>query len=88
MKLSDSLNHRPDEAMLLFEKEIFGVAQSLSLDKESLYHGTKSDMLKGSDTVNQPIVTCNSAMIVNLSAVIRFVKQKPLLNLHLSIYHP
>ena len=57
---------------LLFQNEIFGTAQSLSLDENSLYHGAKSELLKRFDKVNQPHINPFSAIVIEFSAIIRF----------------
>ena len=37
---------RQKHAEIFFKSEIFGIAQSISTDSRSLYHGSKSDILK------------------------------------------
>ena len=66
-KLRAAVTHRRDHA-----SEIFPTAQSLSVDEKSLYHGTKADLLKRFEKVDPPVLPSNAAIIIELSAIIRF----------------
>ena len=57
---------------MLFNSEIFGISQCLSTDAKSLYHGNRADILKQFEMVNRPVLTSPSAIIIELSTVIRF----------------
>ena len=63
-KLRASIIYRRAEAEMLFI--------SLSTDAKSLYHGNKADILKRFEMVNRPVLTSPSAIIIELSAVVRF----------------
>ena len=72
-KLRAAVTHRRDHARMLFQSEIFSTVQSLSVDEKSLYHGTKTDLLKGFEKVAPPVLSSNAAIIIELSAIIRFL---------------
>ena len=72
-KLRAAVTHRRDHARMLFQSEIFSTAQSLSVDEKSLYHGTKAALLKGFEKVAPPVLSSNAAIIIKLSAIIRFL---------------
>ena len=62
---------RKDATTELFKNEIFSVAQSISLDSMSLYHGVKADLLKGLSTAVKPSnKQCNSDITLDLSGII------------------
>ena len=55
----------------LFKNEIFGVAQSISLDSMSLYQGVKADLLKCLSTAVKPSnIQYNSALTIYLFGII------------------
>ena len=52
--------------------EIFDIAQSISTDNRSLYHGSKSDILKRFEKETQPkIHGNNSTLVVDLSVIVK-----------------
>lgn len=62
---------RKDATTELFKNEIFGVAQCISQDSISLYHGVKSDILKRLPTVLKPTsMQCDSSLTIDLSGII------------------
>ena len=71
-KLRAAIAYRRAQAEMLFKSEIFGISQCLSTDAKSLYHGNKADILKRFEMVNRPVLTSPSAIIIELSAVVRF----------------
>ena len=56
----------------LFSEELFGTAQCLSVDKKTLYHGNKADILRKFKKVPFPEIYPSSALIFELSAILRF----------------
>ena len=61
----------------MFQSEIFGIAQSISTDSRSLYHGNKSDILKRFEKETQlPIHERNAALIIDLSAIVQIMAQR------------
>ena len=67
--------YRKEKAGELFKREILNITQSISLDEDLIYHGTKSDILKKFYKCHIPVVhSCsNSAIIIELSAIIYFM---------------
>ena len=64
-------------AETFFQSEIFGIAKSISTDSRSLYHGSKSDILKRFEKETQPkIHGNNSALVVDLSVVLKIIGQQ------------
>ena len=57
----------------MFQQELFGTAQSIVEDVCSLYHGTKSDILKRLENIPEPSISgsSNNAILFELSAFIR-----------------
>ena len=79
-KLRSAAAYRSEQALILFEGEIFGVAQSLANDKTSLYHGTKSEIKNLLKQCTPWVInTENSAIIVELSPTV-FRYSKGLIN--------
>ena len=71
-KLRSCISYRRNEVVKVFESEIFGVYQCLSLNNEELYHGSKSDLLKRFDTSQKPCISTNdSSIIIELSILIK-----------------
>ena len=69
-KLREAVHLRKDKATELFSTELFGVSQCIAENSNSLYHGTKSDILKRFATCNyiEPHKTkTTSAMVFDLS---------------------
>ena len=76
----------------MFQQELFGTAQSIVEDVCSLYHGTKSDILKRLDNIPEPSISgsSNNAILFELSAFIRvktYSNCKNLMNLLLLYHH-
>ena len=57
----------------LFETKIFNTSQCLSTDSNTLYHGTKSDILRRFDVISLPVPESveSSVLIVELSPILR-----------------
>ena len=72
-KLRAAVTYRRDLAKMSFQGEIFGTAQSLCVDDKSLYHVTKADILKRFEKAAPPVPSNNAAIVIELSAVIRFL---------------
>ena len=70
-KLRDAITYRRDKAKELFSTEIFGSSQCLSLNKNNLYHGTKSNILQRIESTELPGSAPSSAIIIGLSAIMR-----------------
>ena len=56
---------------MLFKTEIFGTSQCLSINSETLYHGTKSNILQRFEKTNCPGLSPSSVIIIELSAILR-----------------
>ena len=70
-RMRSAYKFRNDATTELFQNEIFGVAQSISQDSMSLYHGVKTDLLKGLSTAVKPInIQYNSSLTIDLSGII------------------
>ena len=64
-------------AETFFQSELFGKSQSISTDSRSLYHGSKSDILKRFEKETQPkIHGNNSALVVDLSVILKIIGQQ------------
>ena len=72
-KLRAAIAHCRQHVKLLFESEIFDVAQSLSINGTDMYHGTKSTTLQrlSSTEFVSPPRTSSSAIIFELSPLFR-----------------
>ena len=71
-KLREAIHNRPSSAEYLFATEIFNVAQSLAENSETLYHGTKSDVLKCFVAQKElSIYKCDSAIMHDLSILVK-----------------
>ena len=70
-KLRDAVRHRREKAEILFSTEIFGISQCLSVNEHNLYHGTKSNILQGFKPTKFPGNEISSAIIIELSAILR-----------------
>ena len=70
-KIRESIRVRTEQANELFKTELFHVAQSIAENADSLYHCSKSDILKIFPTCNYKSATHSktndSAIIVDLS---------------------
>ena len=76
-KLRAACVARQKHAEIFFQSEIFGIAQSISTDSRSLYHGSKSDILKRFEKETQPkIQGNNSALVVDLSVIVHIKRQQ------------
>ena len=64
--------YRRNLAKRLFSEELFATAQCLSVDKKTLYHGNKADILRKFKNVPFPGIYPSSAWIVAISAILRF----------------
>ena len=68
---------RQKHAEIFFKSEIFDIAQSISTDNRSLYHGSKSDILKRLEKETQPeIHGNNSTLVVDLSVIVKITGQQ------------
>ena len=56
---------RQKHAEIFFQSKIFGIAQSISTDSRSLYHESKSDILKWFEKEAAEIYGNNSALVVD-----------------------
>ena len=71
-KLRSCISYRRNEVIKVFDSEILGVSQCLSLNNEELYHGSKSDLLKRFDSSPKPCIsTSDSSIIIELSVSIK-----------------
>ena len=68
-----AITYRRDHTkMNVFETEVFNVAQSLSVDSTSLYHGTQSSLLQRFEKSSAPDAESpSSAIIIELSPILR-----------------
>ena len=67
-----AITHRRSHAKQHFETEIFNTSQCLSTDSNTLYHGTKSDILRRFDVISLPVPeSVESVLIVELSPILR-----------------
>ena len=71
-KLRSAYQHRRDHVSELFKNEIFCIAQSISEDSVSLYHGQKSDILKrlSKSDVPKPVNKNSAGLVSDLSGII------------------
>ena len=70
-KLRAAITYRRNHAQMLFKTEIFGTSQCLSINSETLYHGTKSNILQRFEKTNCPGLSPSSVIIIELSAILR-----------------
>ena len=76
-KLRATYVARQKHAEISFQSEMFGIVQIISTDSRSLYHGSKSDILKGFKNETQPKMhENNSALIVDLSVIVKKIGQQ------------
>ena len=76
-KLRAACIARQKDAEIFFQSEIFGTAQSIPTDSRSLYHGSKSDILKRFEKETQPkIQGNNSALVVDLWVIVHIKRQQ------------
>ena len=77
IKLRAACIARKKHAETFFQSEIFGIAKSISTDSRSLYHGSKSDILKRFEKEPQPKIHGNSsALVVDLSKIVKIIGQQ------------
>ena len=72
--MRSACQYRPNMATTIFNHEILNIPQSLCTNNISMYHGTKSDILKkfSSHCNSQvPLYASNSAIIIEMAPVIR-----------------
>ena len=78
-KLRAACVARQKHAEIFFQSEIFGIAQSISTDSRSMYHGSKSDILKRFINETQlKIHGNNSVLVVGLLVIARQLVNKHL----------
>ena len=71
-KLREAIHNRPKLTNDLFATEIFDVAQSLAETSDSLYHGTKSDVLKCFTSHNTLLIKKeDSSILHDLSILVK-----------------
>ena len=73
-KMRSACENRPEIAKTIFGNEVFNVPQSLCTDVKTMYHGTKSDIVKRfTDSSIEEIPNCseNSVIIIEMSPLIR-----------------
>ena len=70
-ELRAAITYRRDHVQMLFKTEIFGTSQCLSVNNKTLYHGTKSNILRRFEKADCPEVSPSSAIIIELSAILR-----------------
>lgn len=73
-KLRAALSFREKECELLFESELYEVAQSISASQTTLYHSRKSQLLQRfAKAITLPLIneSIPSAIIIELSAIIQ-----------------
>ena len=70
-KLRAAISYRREHVKLLFKTEIFATSQSLAADSNTLYHGTKSDILKRFSQISSPEPSISSAILIELSPILR-----------------
>ena len=72
-KIKSSYRFRREEACNLFKEELFQRAHSISEDENTLYHGTKSDILKQLNSTEKPNLNPENrnAIIFDFSAIVR-----------------
>ena len=70
-KIKSSYQFRREEVCNLFKEELFQRAHSISEDENTLYHGTKSDILKRLNSTEKPNLNPENrnAIIFDLSAI-------------------
>ena len=72
-KIKSSYQFRREEVCNLFKEELFQRAHSISEDENTLYHGTKSDILKRLNSTEKPNLNPENrnAIIFDFSAIVR-----------------
>ena len=71
-KLRSAYRFRTHLAVSLFSSEIFGYAKSIASDSLTLYHGTKSDILKRMKLSSKWIIPNDkSSIVIELSPIIK-----------------
>ena len=71
-KLRDAFLYHNELVQKMFSTEIFGISQTLAKHRLSLYHGTKSSILKQFNTCPKSIIpSTESAIVIELSAMTR-----------------
>ena len=71
-KLREAIHNHPSSTEYLFATEVFDVAQSLAENSETLYHGTKSDVLKCFVSQNElSINKCDSSIMHDLLILVK-----------------
>ena len=70
-KLRAAVRYRREHALKLFQTEIFGTSQCLSVNSETLYHGTKSSIIQRIEKTERPAAVPSSALIIDFSGLIR-----------------
>ena len=70
-KLRSAITYRRSAARQLFATELFGTSQCFSIDEETLYHGTKSDILKRFETTQPMQPQSKSVILIELSPLLR-----------------
>ena len=70
-KLRSAADNRHEMVSRLFEGELFGVAQSLAKTSVSLYHGSKSEILKKFASKQDHKATNTTAAVVDISLIIK-----------------
>ena len=71
-KLRSCISFRRTEILKAFETETLGISQSLSVNNDELYHGTKPDILKRFDSTIKPCIpSTDSCIIIELSVLIK-----------------
>ena len=72
-KLRSAADYRLHKVQQLFEKEVFGIAQSISVNNITIYHGKKADIQKCFETCIEPKhkTLQNTGICIDLSSMIR-----------------
>ena len=82
-KLRSAAVYREEKVAKLFSSEIFGVAQSIAENRNTLYHGTKSDILKRFSSTHIPKTNDRlSAVVIECSAQIQAKSKAPVQNMY------
>ena len=71
-KIRCAASIRTSQAMIVFEKELFDVPQSLSTDGINMHHGSKADILKKLDAyVEDTVISApKSALVIDMAHII------------------
>ena len=76
-KLRATCVARQKYAEIFSQSEIFGIAQSISTNSRSLYHESKSEILKRLEKETQPKVHANnSTLVADLSVIVKIIGQQ------------